>query len=143
MDQAVSPTFPKVIWDSLSHTARLPCPVEQYLATHDVAVPNCRRSHHRVPCRGRAAMYHGATVSGVYMIDVSPKGVGFYSPTHLLPRTEVVLRLECWDELKLHVCRCQRVEDSCYICGAVFQDGPMNPAMYRDFLRQMQAGEPD
>ena len=106
-------------------------------------VPDSRRSHHRLQVRGQAAMRHSGTLSGVYIVDVSPKGVGLYSPMQLLPKTQVVLICDQWEELPLTIRRCQRLRDTCYLCGTCFLEGPMSSADYRDFLRQLESGSPN
>ena len=95
LDITLSPTFPLTTWQALDQTANLPCKFEDFIASSRPFVASSRRSHSRIHFRGRASMRHGSSTSGVYTIDLSPSGIGLYSPVLLFPSDQVEL---CFDQ---------------------------------------------
>ena len=138
LDVTLSPTFPVKTWQALDKTANLPCKFEDFIAGRFPFVANSRRSHSRILFRGRASMRHGGSTSGVYTIDLSPNGVGLYSPVLLLPQDHIELCVNQHDIMELVVRRCRRVGEFCYVCGTNFRTGPMATIPYRDLIRQFQ-----
>ena len=80
-------------------------------------------------------MRRGSESLGTYTIDVSPMGVGFYSPVQLYPRERVTVDFGSYGEMELQILRCRRLRKQCYSCGGTFTVGKMSPGTYREFMR--------
>ena len=139
LDVVLSPTLPQVTWQSLDQKAILPCTPEEFFENGLPFVANSRRSHSRIHFRGRASMRREGSTSGVYTIDLSPKGLGLYSPVQLLPKQRIEIYFEQCQLMELVVHRCRRIDDYCYLIGTSFRRGPMSPIAYRDLIRQLQS----
>lgn len=148
LDIVVSPTISQNVWDSLGSTPTVPFDVEAFLDDSPAIDSDNRRSYHRLPMQGRAIMKSGGEVHGVYTVDVSPQGIGLYSPVQLSQQQtvelyfqqsgKVPLQVEQWRKTTLQVTRCHQEQASCYRCGARLLPRPMSPVEYRDFLRGME-----
>lgn len=124
-------------WQELSNRAELPCTEDDYFGTTGASPtsPDSRRSYRRIRVRGRLEVRRGSESLGAYTIDVSPAGVGFYSPVQLYPKERVTVVFDGYGDLELQISRCRRVRKQCYSCGGMFTEGKMSPGIYREFLR--------
>ncbi len=55
-----------------------------------------------------------------YAKDVSKSGIRVICPVQLFPGDEVRVTLENGPTVEISVCRCRRLADDCYECGAEF-----------------------
>jgi hypothetical protein len=124
-------------WQELSNRAELPCTEDDYFGTAGASPtsPDSRRSYRRIRIRGRLVVRRGSESLGAYTIDVSPAGVGFYSPVQLYPKERVTVIFDGYGDLELQISRCRRIRKQCYACGGTFIEGKMTPGTYREFLR--------
>jgi hypothetical protein len=124
-------------WQELSNWAELPSSKDDYFGTSGASPtsPDSRRSYRRIRIRGRLEVRRGSESLGAYTIDVSPAGIGFYSPVQLYPQERVTAVFNGFGDLELQVSRCRRVRKQCYSCGGIFTGGKMSPGNYREFLR--------
>ena len=127
-------------WQELSNRAELPCAEDDYFGTSGASPtsPDSRRSYRRIRVRGRLEVRRGSESLGAYTIDVSPAGVGFYSPVQLYPKERVTAVFDGYGNLELQIARCRRVRKQCYACGGTFIEGKMSPGIYREFLRYLK-----
>jgi len=129
-------------WDAAKAHATLEQDQGALLANSNVAAPlpvDSRRRYCRVLARGRALAIRGTERYGVITTDVSPIGIGFFSPIQLLPKEVIVLCFEPAEQIVLEIRRCARTENKTYSCGGNFANGPLSPAPYRDFLAALRA----
>ena len=138
LDVHLSPTLAEITWQQLDQTAQLPCSTEKFFAVNNKFTANSRRRFERIFFRGRACLYHKKSTLGVYTIDLSPSGMGFYGPVQLLPKTQVILQFDQYDPLQLVAMRCRRVGEMCYRCGTRFLTGPLSTIPYRNLIRQLE-----
>lgn len=124
-------------WRSLASRADLPCDERDYFAASGVSGPvgETRRQYTRMQMRELGVVLRRGQEHGVYVRDVSPKGVGIYSPVQLFPdeRISLLMNDRGWFDLTLR--RCRRVDHRCYDCGMVFADGAIPPWVYKRLIR--------
>jgi hypothetical protein len=140
LDQHLSAQLVDDLWGNLSAKAALPCTEEVYFGASGATPtsPDSRRRYRRLRVRGRAAVQRGSETLGSYASDVSPGGIGFFSPVQLFPKEAVVVTIEDCEPIKLTITRCRRVRKQCYSCGGTFVKGTMGPGIYHEFLRQLK-----
>ena len=127
-------------WDSAESHAVLSQATEEFFTESGAAslVDDSRRSYRRVLARGRAIVIRGKERLGVFTNDVSPMGIGFYSPVQFFPKEKITMYFEESDPIVLINRRCMRTDLRCYSCGGIFEKGPMSPGMYRSFLDELR-----
>lgn len=137
LDNHLSSTVIDVAWDEITMRAALPCPREDYFKVIGATPtsPDSRRQYRRIRARGQVAVKRGSATLAAYVVDVSPAGVGFYSPLQLFPRERVVVSFAGYGALDLQMLRCRKVRNQCYSCGGRFIQGNMSLGVYREFLR--------
>ncbi len=141
LDISLSATVSDQVWDSAAAHTTLSQSAENFFAEQG-AVPvaeNTRRRYRRVFVRGRGVIVQGDKQYGAYTIDVSPMGIGFFSPIQLFPKQIIALFFEESGIRQLVVRRCVRTGPQCYSCGGDFVEGPMAPGAYRDFLAELSS----
>lgn len=126
-----------VPWDDIATRAMLPCAEEDYFGTTGASPtsPDSRRRYRRIRARGQVAVQRGSNALAAYLVDISPAGVGFYSPVQMYPRERVIVSFEGYGALELQMTRCRKIRHQCYSCGGNFTHGNMSPGVYREFLR--------
>jgi hypothetical protein len=140
LDFNFSTTLADDLWASLSTHAALPTNFREYCRQSQAReVANERRRHHRISCRGRACLARGANLLGVYLLDISPAGIGFYSPMLLFPLEECQITYDQHEAIGVEIRRCARATESCYSCGAIFRDGPMSPSEYNALMKSLRS----
>ena len=141
LDYHLSATVTDALWHGIHHRAELPCGAEDYFAVTGATPtsPDSRRRFRRVRVRGRAAVRWGSELLGVYTIDVSPAGIGFFSPIQLFPKERVTIMIEECDPKELVIRRCRRGGKACYACGGEFTGGSLGPGPYRELLHLLKA----
>jgi hypothetical protein len=109
-------------WELLPARTRLPFRWELFQQQQYAAwqFPNCRRRVQRTAMRSIAILVHADKLYAVYTRDISRRGIGFFSPINLFPREKVWLELPGGRVVRLSISRCQRLNESCYVCGADF-----------------------
>jgi hypothetical protein len=140
LDQNLSTQLADGPWTSISMRAALPCTEEVYFGSSGATPtsPDSRRRYRRLRVRGKAAVQRGSETLGAYASDVSPVGIGFFSPVQLFPKERVVVTIEDGEPSELVITRCRRVRHQCYSCGGTFRNGTMGPGVYREFLRVLK-----
>jgi hypothetical protein len=140
LDQNLSAPLVDGPWTSISMRAALPCTEEVYFGSSGATPtsPDSRRRYRRLRVRGKAAVRRGSETLGAYASDVSPIGIGFFSPVQLFPKERVVVTIEDGEPSELVITRCRRVRPRCYSCGGTFRNGTMGPGVYREFLRLLK-----
>lgn len=128
------------LWNDLNVRAALPCTEEAYFGSSGATPtsPDSRRRYRRLRVRGRAAVKRGGETLGAYASDVSPGGIGFFSPVQLFPKEKVFVTIEDCDPMELVITRCRRVRPQCYSCGGTFRNGTMGPGPYHELLRLLK-----
>jgi hypothetical protein len=86
---------------------------------------NCRRSYPRFFVRGKAILRWQGRTLGIYSADASRGGVRFLSPIELVHGARATIRVPNTKEFQIEIIRCQRINDNCYDCGAVFSLGKL------------------
>src|SRR5262245_571086 len=96
LDQHLSTQLVDDPWASRTVKAALPCTEEAYFGASGATPtsPDSRRRYRRLRVRGRAAVGRGSETLGAYASDVSPGGIGFFSPVQLFPKEKVVVTIE-------------------------------------------------
>ena len=112
-------------WERVDEKACLP---EQLCDFFDRAGPmpaqhGCRRAYQRFYIRGKAILHLKETVLGVYTVDASRQGLCFMSPVQILPKERCRIRLPKTKEFQIQIVRCRRIDEGCYVCGAMFVMG--------------------
>jgi hypothetical protein len=140
LDQNLSAPLVDDPWTSVSMRAALPCTEEVYFGSSGATPtsPDSRRRYRRLRVRGKAAVQRGSETLGAYASDVSPIGIGFFSPVQLFPKERVVVTIEDGEPSEIVITRCRRVRPRCYSCGGTFRNGTMGPGVYREFLRVLK-----
>jgi hypothetical protein len=139
LDFDLSSTIADEVWASLAEQAALPTNFQDYRhRRRSREVAETRRQYHRISCRGRALLTRGATLFGIYLIDESPAGVGFYSPLLMFPLENCQIANDQHEAISVEIRRSMRVAERCYSCGAVFREGPMSPTKYNEMLRSLR-----
>jgi hypothetical protein len=140
LDQNLSTQLADGPWTSISMRAALPCTEEVYFGSSGATPtsPDSRRRYRRLRVRGKAAVQRGSETLGAYANDVSPIGIGFFSPVQLFPKERVIVTIEDGEPSELVITRCRRVRHQCYSCGGTFRSGTMGPGVYREFLRVLK-----
>ena len=140
LDYRLSATVSDQVWSSASAHAALPKQDEDFFAEYgatSVAV-DTRRQYRRMRVRGRAIVSRGSEQYGVFTNDVSPMGIGFFSPVQFLPKERIELIIEECELLQVVIRRCIRKDQQCYFCGGNFLNGPMPPGAYHKFLDELR-----
>ena len=139
LDYRLSATVSDQVWSSASAHAVLPQPNEDFFAEYGATsvAENTRRQYRRMRVRGRAIASRGSDQYGVFTNDVSPMGIGFFSPVQLLPKERIGLIFEEFELLQVEIRRCIRIAQQCYFCGGNFINGPMPPGAYHRFLKEL------
>lgn len=140
LDQHLSTQLIDGPWAKLRVRAELPCTEEAYFGASGATPtsPDSRRRYRRLRVRGRAAVQRGSEALGAYASDVSPGGIGFFSPVQLFPKEKVTVTIEDCEPMELTITRCRRVRQQCYSCGGTFRTGTMGPGTYHELLRQLK-----
>ena len=140
-DFKLSVTVSDQQWESAIAHASVSEPDEEFFSEHGASpmTSNTRRRYRRVLARGRALAVRGDDRYGVLINDVSPMGVGFFSPVPFLPKEIITLSFEQSDQLSVEIRRCYRTDNQGYSCGGNFQTGPMSPRIYKDFLDDLRS----
>ena len=91
--------------------------------------------------RDLGVLLHRDVEHAVYVRDVSPKGIGLYSPVQVFPdeRISLLMKGRGWFDLTLR--RCRRVDRKCYDCGLIFADGAIPPWVYKRLIRNHSASD--
>lgn len=141
LDIHLSSTIADQTWHAASQRAALPGSTAEYLAGGGptAEAPESRRRFRRLRCRGRAATQHGQRRLGLYLADVSPMGVGFYSPVQMFPLDAIRIVCDQHPAIDVEIRRCLRIEENCYACGAKFIHGRLLPGEYKQFLHALRA----
>ena len=137
LDDHFSSTVIDVDWSQIETRAALPCTEEDYFGVTGATPtsPDSRRQYRRIRARGQVTVKRGSATLAAYIVDISPAGVGFYSPVQLFPRERVVVSFTGYGAFDLQMLRCRKVRNQCYSCGGRFIQGNMSPGVYREFLR--------
>lgn len=137
LDEHFSAAVMDVAWHNVSQRAVLPCAEEDYFGESGATPtsPDSRRRYRRIRARGPLVIQRGGEALAGYTMDVSPAGIGFYSPLQLYPKERVIVAFEEFGCLELQITRCRRIRRQCYSCGGLFVHGNMGPSAYREFLR--------
>ena len=125
LDLSHEPNVSGLPWESAELAARLPGKMTDFFEKEG-PLPvrlNCRRAYRRFYLRGKAILRCGNDTYGVYTVDASRMGIGFFAPIQLLPKLHVMLQLPNVKEFEVEVVRCCRLEQNCYHCGAIFIRG--------------------
>jgi|GEM_PF-874335 len=141
LDYQLSIAVSDQVWGTAKAQATLNQEDEAFLFASGAADPltdDSRRRYRRVRARGRALAIRGQDRYGVITIDISPMGIGFYSPIPLLPQEQIILYFEPAEQLALKIRRCIRTEGTTYSCGGNFSSGPLTPADYHNFLAALR-----
>ncbi|TWT88963.1 hypothetical protein Mal64_24540 [Pseudobythopirellula maris] len=140
LDVALSTEVDDGAWGSLAARASLPIDSEIYynVECNGLTPEESRRRFRRVPIRGRAVLVRGQSRYGVYAVDVSPMGIGVYSPKQLFPKECVTIFIADREPIDLALRRCKREAPNAYLCGLVFPTGPLGPSQYRNFINSMR-----
>ena len=140
LDYRLSVTVSDQAWNSASAHAALPKPSEDFFAEYGATsvAENTRRRYRRMRVRGRAIAYRGSDQYGVFTNDVSPVGIGFFSPVQLLPKEEIEIFFEEFQQLQVEIRRVVRTDQQCFFCGGEFLSGPMPPGAYQSFLTHLK-----
>jgi hypothetical protein len=125
LDIGDATTLTEADWHQLTSRAQLPCSWQEYAAGAGAVrtKPDSTRQYCRIALRSIAIVLCDDQVHAVYTKDVSRRGMGFYSPVNLLPRTCVRIWVPGRSLLGLRVSRCKRLGDRCYECGTLFEPG--------------------
>lgn len=137
LDDHFSAAVIDVDWHDIATRAALPCTEVDYFGSTGATPtsPDSRRRYRRIRARGQVTVRRGSNTLAGYTIDISPAGVGFYSPIQLFPRERVVVSFTGYGALELQITRCRKIRHQCYSCGGNFTHGNMSPGIYREFLR--------
>jgi len=140
LDYKLSATVSDQAWKSTTARAKLPGGGQEFFAEFGATsvAENTRRRYRRMRVRGRAIASRGEDRYGVFTNDVSPIGIGFYSPEQILPKEIVELDFEESDKLQVEIRRCVRTAQNCFFCGGEYVTGSMPPAVYRRFLDKLK-----
>ena len=112
-------------WGEIPSRAEVPRDLEGYF-NREGPTPSCldeSRALHRFYLRQRAVLEADGKLHAGYTRDVSRSGMGLISPVQLFPLEEVQIWLPERAAINLRVVRCERLDDRCYACGAVFVGG--------------------
>lgn len=141
LDYKLSISVSDEAWDSATAQASLIKLSDDFFSEQGAApmIDDSRRRYHRVRARGRALAIRGKKHYGVLTNDISPMGIGFFAPIQLLPIERIILVFEQSDQIELEIRRCIRTEGTTYSCGGNFTVGPLSPAAYRRFLRELMS----
>lgn len=120
-EQRVSDSF----WNTVELKAQLPEEITDFFEKVGPTPvhPNCARAYRRMYLRGKAILEYDKSSIGVYTADASRNGIRFFSPIQLFPKRRGRLRLPNAAQFQVEIIRCQRLDRSCYDCGAVFVQG--------------------
>jgi hypothetical protein len=112
-------------WDKVELKTRLPENWTDFFEQLGLspARPGCRRAYQRFFIRAKAILRWQDTHYGVYSADASRGGIRFLSPIEIPPTERARIRLPNTKEFQIEIIRCQRMDESCYDCGAVFALG--------------------
>lgn len=137
LDSVASTELTDQLWNALPSRTSLPWREGEYFCAQGVSGPlgDSRRQYVRFHLRNRAILLRGAERHGVYIKDLSPKGLGLLSPVQIFPKERLVLLLCDEVKLDLELRRCRRLADACYECGSVFIDGAVPPGAFRRLLQ--------
>lgn len=140
LDYRLSATVSDQLWDAASAQAAMPQCYEDFFAECGATpmTENTRRRYRRMRVRGRAIASRGIDQYGVFTNDVSPMGIGFYSPVQFFPKETIELFFEECELLQIAIRRCIRKGEQCFFCGGDFLNGPMPPGAYQSFLAQLK-----
>jgi len=125
LDLSHAPDVSDAVWANVELTARIPAKMTDFFEKQGptpVRVPD-RRAYRRFYLRGKAVLRSDDWLLGIYTVDASRRGIGFFSPIQLLPKLHVRLQLPNVREFEIEIVRCCRLEEQCYHCGAVFIGG--------------------
>lgn len=75
---------------------------------------------------------------GLYFADVSPMGVGFYSPLQLFPLEQIRIACDQHAAIDVEIRRCLRMQENCYARGAKFLGDRLSPGEYKEFLNALR-----
>ena len=141
LDYKLSVTVSDDTWNAAAVHAVLPQTTEEYFreAGATAMIDDTRRRHRRIRVRGRAIVFSKTNQCGVYTIDISPTGIGFFSPVQFLPKEKIEFYSNESEQIELQIRRCVRTAIDCYNCGGVFLNGPLSPGAYRNFLAALKA----
>ena len=141
LDYQLSMSVSDHAWNTSTARATLAQSDEEFFAESGAGAQaeDSRRRYRRIRARGRAIAVRGTERYGVFTDDVSPFGIGFFSPIQLFPKEQVTLYFEESDKVVLEVRRCVRTEQNSYSCGGNFLKGPMSPSAYRNFLAELKS----
>ncbi len=140
-DQQLTIEVSDKVWGSAQAQAELADADQKVLAAGHgslAMLDDPRRRYRRVRASGRALAVRGQDRYGVFTIDISPMGIGFYSPVPFLPREQITLCFEPAEQLALEISRCVRTEGTTYSCGGRFASGPLSPSEYHNFLTALR-----
>jgi hypothetical protein len=114
-----------IAWDQVDVKTRLPADMADFFEQLGLTPhrSGCRRAYQRFFIRGKAILRWRETHYGVYSADASRGGIRFLSPVEMAPKERARIRLPNTKEFQIEIVRCQRVEESCYDCGAIFALG--------------------
>jgi len=125
LDLSHAPGVSDTIWDAVELSARLPGKMADSFERKGpmpVRTPD-RRAFRRFYLRGKAVLRCDNRTFGIYTLDASRRGIGFFSPIQLLPKLNVRLQLPGVREFEVEIVRCCRLDELCYHCGAIFVGG--------------------
>ncbi|NOZ40282.1 MAG: hypothetical protein GXP24_08665 [Planctomycetes bacterium] len=139
-DYQLSVTVSDQQWKSAIAHASAGHSEEDFFAEYGATpmIDDSRRRFRRVRARGRALALQRGDRYGVLTSDVSPMGIGFFSPVPFLPKELIILCFEQSEQITLEIRRCYRTDHQGYSCGGNFQSGPMPPGAYREFLDELK-----
>ncbi len=122
LDLSPEQNLVELAWDEVEVKTHLPKGMEDFFEQLGLMPHHsgCRRAYQRFFIRGKAILRWQDTHYGVYSADASRGGVRFLSPVELGLKERGRLRLPNTKEFHIEIVRCQRVDDCCYDCGAVF-----------------------
>ena len=109
-------------WEKVELKTRLPESIEGFCEWVGL-IPHrsgCRRAYQRFYIRGKAILRWQDNHYGVYSADASRGGIRFLSPVELAPKDRAGIRLPNTKEFQIEIVRCNRMDESCYDCGAIF-----------------------
>jgi hypothetical protein len=140
LDEHFSTAVIDVDWKNVATRAQLPCTEDDYFGSTGATPtsPDSRRSYRRIRARGQVLIQRGSNTLAGYTVDVSPAGIGFYSPLQLYPKERVTVAFDGYGSFELQMSRCRRVRQHCYSCGGTFIRGNMGPSAYRELLRYLK-----
>ena len=111
-----------VSWETLDLKPRLPEQLRDFFEQIGTmpARSGCRRAYQRFYLRGKAIAQRDCEVFGVFTADASRQGLRFLSPIELQPKERIRIRLPNTKIFQIEIVRCQRMDDLCFECGAMF-----------------------